>query len=153
MNLTTWAWLILPLGVCRATQIALHDRIFEKPRSWLLSKLNPNGLPMTDPERPYLSYLLECPWCLSVWIGFAAVALVLWDATRAGALAVLAALALSLAAVVLDRMVDRWFPDQPHSSGVTIEGDLHVHSPPEQAPPAVAAAFEELTGDSSTGAT
>lgn len=142
MNLTGWAWLIVPLGVCRALQLALGDRIFEKPRAWLLRKLNPQGLPMGDPKRSYLSYLIECPWCLSMWIGLAAVGLLLWDATRAATLALLAALALSLLAVVLDRAVDRWFPDQPHPA---------PPPPPEQAPAHVATAFDKLAGDEHDG--
>lgn len=147
MNLSTWAWLIVPLGVCRAVQIALHDRILAAPRSWLLRKLNPRGLPMNDPARPYLSYLLECPWCLSVWIGLAAVGLLLWDATRAATLAVLAGLALSLLAVVLDRAVDRWFPDEPHTTATISRGEVEVEGPPAH----VAEAFDQLTGDDRTG--
>lgn len=147
MNLTRWAWLIVPLGICRALQIALWDRIFERPRSWLLGKLNPQGRPMNDPQRPYLSYLIECPWCLSVWIGGLAVALLLWDATRAGTLAVLAALALSLAAVVLDRAVDRWFPDQPHTTATLRGQGLEVEGPPGH----VAEAFQQLSGDEHDG--
>lgn len=137
MNLTPWAWLILPLGVCRALQIALWDRIFAAPRSWLLRKLNPQGLALNDPARPYLSYLLECPWCLSVWIGAAAVALVLWDAARQITLAVLAALALSLVVVAVDRTFDRWLPDRP------------VPAPPAH----VGRAFDQLAGDERDGST
>lgn len=149
MNLTAWAWLILPLGLCRATQMGLHDRIFEKPRGWLLSKLNPEGRSMNDPQRSYLSYLLECPWCLSVWISALFVALVCWETTRFAALAVLLILALSLAAVVLDRAVDRWFPDEPHTRASIEQGGLSVEGPPGH----VAEAFDRLSGDASSEAT
>lgn len=132
MELTSWAWLILPLGVCRAVQLVLWDRVFQRPRSWLLRRLNPQGYTMTDPRRRYLSYLIECPWCVSVWLGGAAVALVEWDTTREPTLAVLAALALSLAAVAIDRTFDRVWPDDPPP-------------PPEQADAAVAAAFDALS--------
>lgn len=144
MNLTTWAWVLLPLGVCRAVQIALWDRITEAPRRWLLARLNPEGRSMRDPERPYLSYLLECPWCLSVWVAAVAVGLTLYGPTRQATLAVLLVLSLSLLAVGLDRAFDRFLPDDPPA--------------PEPAPPApagppahVADAFHDLTGDRPTG--
>lgn len=156
MDLTKWAWLIVPLGVTRAMQIALWDRITQRPRAWLLRRLNPEDRGMGDPRRPYLSYLLECPWCISVWIGLAAVLAVIVPATRTAALVVLAALALSLAAVVIDRMIDRWLPDQPHPPAPpVVVGDVNVNVAPEQAgtyeeaPAVVAAALADLTGDES----
>lgn len=145
MNLTAWAWLLLPLGVCRAVQIALVDRIFEKPRAWLLTKLNPKGLPMAHPDRGYLSYLLECPWCISIWVAALAVGLVAWDATRAGTMIVLAVLTLSLLAVVLDRIIDRAVPDQPHATEGT--GPVMVEEPPA----GVTEAFAHLSGDDQHG--
>lgn len=150
MDLTPWAWLIIPLGVTRAMQIALWDRLTSRPRAWLLRRLNPENRGMGDPARPYLSYLLECPWCISVWIGAVAVAGLALEATRDATLFVLAALALSLAAVVIDRMIDRWLPDAPapKAPAVTIEGDVNVGTATYEEPPAeVAAALAELTGD------
>lgn len=142
MNLTSWAWVLLPLGVCRAVQIALWDRITERPRRALLARLNPEGRPMSDPDRPYLSYLLECPWCLSVWIAAAFVVLVLFGPTRAAALAVLLVLTLSLLAVGIDRAFDRLLPDEPPTAS----------PPPAPAPPPhVGAAFQDLTGDRPDG--
>jgi hypothetical protein len=153
VDLTKWAWLILPLGVCRATQMVLVDRIFARPRAALLRWLNPNGYDLRDSRRGYLSYLLECPWCVSVWLGGAAVALVAWEETRPWALFVLAALALSLAAVFMDRLVDKWTPDEPPAS----TGDLIVNNtfgaPPDIPPAHVAEAFQSLTGDEHTGST
>lgn len=169
MNLTTWAWLIVPLGVTRAMQIVLWDRITQRPRDWLLEKLNPAGYGMKDPRRPYLSYLLECPWCVSVWLGLVVVGLVLWDATRAVALAVLAALALSLLAVLIDRAIDRTLPDELPNPVVTARpGELPVELREQDGggwsaepvpwagdvPDAVRAAFDDVgrTGDDATGA-
>jgi hypothetical protein len=150
VDLTSWAWLIVPLGVTRAMQIALWDRITQRPRAWLLRKLNPDGLGMGDPNRPYLSYLLECPWCISVWIGLAAVLAVIVPATRTAALVILAALALSLVAVLLDRMIDRFLPDNPPApaSPPTVQGGV-VAVWPEEAPQAVVDALADLTGDDS----
>jgi hypothetical protein len=53
--------------------------------------------------------------------GFA-IGFVAWDATRAGALLVLAVLATSLLAVGVDRAYDRWLPDEV-SPVLTIERD------------------------------
>lgn len=144
MNLTTWAWVLLPLGVCRAVQILLWDRITEAPRRRLQARLNPEGRSMRDPERPYLSYLLECPWCLSVWVAALFVALTLFDPTRQGALAVLLVLALSLLAVGIDRAFDRFLPDEP------LQPDPPP-APPAQPPAHVADAFSNLTGDRPDG--
>lgn len=147
MDLTPWAWLILPLGITRLLQIALVDRLLHTPREWLLRKLNPDGLPMHDPDRPYLSYLLECPWCLSVWLGGIVMALVSIDATRPATLAVLAALALSLFAVLADRAVDvgplRDRPPEQEPTPVAAPAEPDV-------PPVVAAALRDMTGDNTT---
>lgn len=146
MDLTPWAWLILPLGATRLLQIVLWDRVLRRPRSWLMGKLNPRGLPMHDPARPYFSYLLECPWCMSVWLGGGLVALVAWDASRQITLAVLLALTLSLAAVLLDRAIDASpLRDQPpEEPAPTMQG---VMPPPEAPPAAVVDALHQLTGD------
>jgi len=106
MALIVWGLVVVPLGVTRAMQITLWDRITERPRQWLLRRLNPNDLPMDDPDRPYLSYLLECPWCSSVWIGLIVSAGLYVGSTRIITLLVLTALSASLAAVVIDRLID-----------------------------------------------
>lgn len=123
MNLTPWAWLIVPLGLCRLLQIVLWDRVLRRPRGWLLRKLNPEGLSMHDPDRPYLSYALECVWCMSVWVGSWLVPLLLWDLTRAATLAVLLVLALSLVIVIFDRTVDSVWPDPPSPGPDRPDGD------------------------------
>lgn len=140
MDLAPWAWLIVPLGVCRAMQIVLWDRITQRPREWLLDRL---------PDGGYLAYLLRCPWCVSVWLGLAAVALLSWGSSRAGALLVLAGLALSLAAVVLDRLIDRYAPDEPLPASPPAPAPPGtVYGRVDDAPPyAVASALDHLTGD------
>lgn len=155
-DLNAITMLILALGTTRAVQIALWDRITEAPRGWLQGKLNPEGLGMHDPGRGYLSYALECVWCSSVWIGLATAALFAWETTRVGLLIIEGALALSLLAVVIDRMVDRWLPDEapPQATGTLQVGDLTVTGPPDElspfveevgeVPTEVAEAFAEL---------
>lgn len=143
MNLTPWAFVILPLGVCRATQIMLFDRVTATPRNWLLRQLNPHGYPVDDPRRPYLSVLWECPWCASVWLGAVATGFVAWDGSRAATLLVLAALALSLVAVAIDRMFDRWLPDMPHSSATMYGEGFSVEGPPTE----VQAAFDAVEAE------
>lgn len=156
MNLTRWAWLILPLGVCRATQIVLWDRITQGPRRWLLRHLNPEGYGMRDERRGYLAYLLECPWCMSIWLAALAVVLTWWGSTRQATLLVLLVLALSLIAVGIDHAYDRWLPDEPPQAETGIGAFMEQNAgkpyqwgglaPPEH----VADAFNHLTGDDTT---
>lgn len=141
MRIENWAWLIVPLGMCRAVQIALVDRIFAKPRKWLLHKLNPRNLPMSDPNRPYLSYLLECPWCISVWLGIVAAILLVNKATLRPTLWVLLALALSLAAVVLDRLIDVYASDEAAAQRAAAAARAAV---PVLLPPGVDDAFRSF---------
>lgn len=137
MNLEPWAIAIVPLGVVRLLQLALVDRIFERPRRWLLARTNPEGFAMHDDRRSYLSYLIECQWCMSTWLGAVVLAGLSFEVSRPVALWILAAGALSLLAVIGDRAVDRWFPDAP---SVVTSGD-HVRAG-AVVPPAVADAFE-----------
>jgi hypothetical protein len=140
VNLTPLAWLLVPLGVCRAMQILLFDRVTEPPRRWLLERLNPNGYEVDDPRRPYFSVILSCPWCLSVYVAAAAIGFCLWDTTRSAALAVLAVLSVSLLAVGIDRMFDKWLPDQAHTT-TTLYGDgYRVEGPPTEVAEALEAA-------------
>lgn len=102
MRFIGWLWLILPLGVSRATQIVLHDKILEKPRDFI------------DRHGPaYARYSIGCPWCTSMQLALVAVALLAWSFTRRATIWVLIALSVSLVAVVLDRLVDKYTPDPP----------------------------------------
>ena len=156
MDLNLITLTILALGTTRAMQIALWDRITERPRTWLQSKLNPEGLGMHDPGRGYISYALECVWCSSVWIGLGTALLAWWETTRTAIVIIMLGLALSLLAVVIDRMVDRWLPDEapPQATASVQVGDVHVSGPPAElggfieevgdVPTEVAEAFAEL---------
>lgn len=109
MRLIAWTWLILPLGVSRATQIVLNDKILEKARDFI----DRHGT-------SYMKYSIGCPWCTSMQLSLVAVALLAWDFTRQVTLWILVALAASLLAVVLDRLVDRFTPDPPPPPPVAV---------------------------------
>lgn len=66
MNLITL--LVAALATARLTRLITTDRITERPRLWLLMRLDPEGLG---------SYLITCSWCVSVYVGAGAAAL-LW---------------------------------------------------------------------------
>lgn len=53
--------LLTLLSVARITRLVTEDRITEAPRDWLLDRLNPHGL---------ATYLVTCPWCISIYAGF-----------------------------------------------------------------------------------
>ena len=124
--------------------LQVQSRVLRGPRTWLSKRLNPKGYPLGHPKRPYWSWLLECPWCLSVWAGLPLVGGLLWDATRAWVLALLLVLTLSLLTVVIDRLVDKFTPDPPAPAPP-------APPPPAPAPPHVQAAFDQLTGDETDG--
>ena len=63
------------LVVVRVTRLLTIDQLFDGWRSWWLDRYGPgNGF----------VYLLHCPWCLSVWFGAAAAAVVEWLAPAPG---------------------------------------------------------------------
>ncbi|MEV5391953.1 hypothetical protein [Nocardia farcinica] len=51
------------LAVVRLTRLVVFDKIAEPVRALLLRRLR-DGSPIT--------YLVHCPWCVSVWLGAAA---------------------------------------------------------------------------------
>lgn len=55
--------LLTVLAVARLTRLVTEDKILEKPRDWVLDRVDPLGM---------LTYLLGCPWCVSVYLGAAA---------------------------------------------------------------------------------
>jgi hypothetical protein len=150
LALVLWALVVVPLGTTRAMQIFLWDRITKKPREWALRRFNPEGYDMGDPRRGYLSYLLECPWCSSVWIGLAVAAGLYIGSTRIVTLLVLTGLSASLAAVVLDRMIDASkISDEAIAAREAREkaqaAAQTAFTGPPPAPPAVEMAFEQAT--------
>ena len=71
------------LAVARMTRLVTQDEITRPLRGMVLRRLNDE-----NPVHLKLAYLLECPWCVSIWVGagvFSAVAtwpgsVVLWIA-------------------------------------------------------------------------
>lgn len=137
------------LGVTRATQIALHDRILQAPREWLTRRVNPRRLKPGHPDLGYVGYLIQCPWCLSVWIGAAAVAGLSWN--PGVTIRVLAALGLSLLAVVVDRLIDLYAGDEAAAAREAAEAQVVVVAE-EQVPDAVRAALDPTGDDPTAGA-
>lgn len=59
--------LVAALATARLTRLITTDRITERPRMWLLMRLDPEGLG---------AYLVTCSWCVSVYVGAGAATLV-----------------------------------------------------------------------------
>ena len=72
---------VLSLASYRITRFLIEDDLIETPRGWLKTKIykpNPDTLKPASRLRIKLVDLLECPYCMSVWISAAAVALACW---------------------------------------------------------------------------
>lgn len=64
-----WGYVALyALAITRVTVFVTKDSMTKPFRRWLDKQLSPLGIWLHD--------LLTCPWCLSVWVAAAAVALV-----------------------------------------------------------------------------
>lgn len=61
-------------AVVRVTRLLTVDQLFDGWRSFWLDRYGVN----------WFVYLIHCPWCLSVWIGAAAAAVVEWLAPAPG---------------------------------------------------------------------
>jgi len=85
MDLITFA--VAALATARITKLVTSDRITQAPRNALLRRLDSTSL---------LAYLVVCDWCVSVYVGAAVVAVVLWGGSVGWW--VLAALAFSYTA-------------------------------------------------------
>lgn len=125
LDLSPFELLVLALAACRGTQLILHDRIFE-PFRQLVKRLG-----------EYPAYLVGCPWCVSVWVGIGLVLGITWDSSSTIVTWLAVALALSLLAVAIDRLFDRFLPDELPAHPTPASA-----APPHQPmPPAAAAAL------------
>lgn len=51
---------LLILATARITRLITDDKITERPRTWLVLKLE---------GHPQFQYLMYCPWCASMYVG------------------------------------------------------------------------------------
>ena len=65
------------LAVYRLTKLVLDDKITEDLREWVYDKF---------PKGSKVRYLINCPWCVSVWAGLAISGLRLYNPKAADAL-------------------------------------------------------------------
>jgi hypothetical protein len=77
-------------AVYRICRIVARDSITDRPRAWLSTRFH--GM---------LVNLLLCMWCLSFWLGIAAVLLTSWNTTRETWLVIAAMLSISTAVGVI----------------------------------------------------
>lgn len=94
---------VLVLATFRVTRLLIDDTIFDAPRGWLFNR----GV-RRAPGR-FLVDLFSCPWCLSVWVSAAIVAVTAWlDAALVPDVwsGVLLWLAIAAGAAVVYRIVD-----------------------------------------------
>jgi hypothetical protein len=68
----------LSLAVYRITRFVIDDTLIEEPRDWLRKKLV-EGKSTT--VRTKILDLMECPYCVSVWVAAGAVLLASWTWT------------------------------------------------------------------------
>lgn len=77
---------VYALAVARVTRLVNADRITEAPRAavvkaiwrrtWLKLGPAPSQDEIDSVQKPLLVYLVECPWCVSIYLGAAGSALV-----------------------------------------------------------------------------
>lgn len=72
--MTPFLFVLLLLGVARVTWFITEDHlpIIEKPRTWLVDR-NPDST---------LAYLVNCWWCVSIYVGAGASAFSVWVIER-----------------------------------------------------------------------
>lgn len=58
-------YLVSFLACYRLTLLVTADELTAPPRDWLVERLERDG------RDSKVAYLIQCPWCASVWIGFA----------------------------------------------------------------------------------
>ena len=63
-------WLLVVLAVlatARATHFVTEDYLFDGPRAFIQRHSGPK-----------IAYLVQCPWCLSIWLGLGIAATAYW---------------------------------------------------------------------------
>jgi hypothetical protein len=97
--------IVFALAVARVTTLVTSDRITRAPRerflAWAWSRAWPNPEPSWQVVRagggdpPLLAYLIECPWCVSIYVAAVAAPLWYWLGTNPRVLVPAVALAFS----------------------------------------------------------
>jgi hypothetical protein len=124
-SLPAWfALIVAPLGVARAVWLVMSDRITAPWRNWM------------ERKGGYAAYFVQCPWCVSMWVAGITVALLAWDVTAPVVEWLLFVGALSIFAVLSERVIDR----TPMLEDKPVHGTLPDHR--AEAPDAVRAALD-----------
>jgi Protein of unknown function (DUF1360) len=80
------AVILLSLAAFRITRFILEDSLIEEPRDWLKRRVQGKVADQRSLAlwRRKVLELLECPWCMSVWISAGTVVLAsfTWNAPR-----------------------------------------------------------------------
>lgn len=103
-------FLFLGFIVFRVTRFLLKDSLIEKQRIWTLKKVakvtaDADGNPTVAAWRMKILQLLQCTWCLSVWVAlFTELAVWHWCSIRLPALYFIALSGVSL--VITDMVED-----------------------------------------------
>lgn len=105
-------WLLTALAVLatfRLTWLINNDTIARPLRAWAYRHDVKRHGPLEDDEVPPLSYFVECPWCVSMYIApIVAVVTVLWGDNRVvliGLLALAASAVTGITASLLGRIL------------------------------------------------
>jgi hypothetical protein len=61
--------LLWGLGVASVTRLIVSDAIMDWLHEWAYNRQTPHQREQGDGTK--LTYFLECPWCVSLWIAFA----------------------------------------------------------------------------------
>lgn len=89
-------FVLTTLAAARVTRLIVVDRIGQPLRSVIIRWRG---------ESSALTYLVHCPWCMSLWVSAAATAAVWWPADLAGRIGVTTWIALPLAALAVAHLV------------------------------------------------
>lgn len=61
LTLNTLTIILSVVAIYRITALVIDDRVFDRPRDWIHSKLSGRWID--------IPYLITCYWCLSFWVG------------------------------------------------------------------------------------
>lgn len=85
-----WMWLVYALAVARLTGLLQADKLTEPGRLAVLRRLDEDRAAHRG-----LAYLMDCPWCMSIWLGGATAVLTWWHGANPVLFIPAAGLALS----------------------------------------------------------